>query len=183
MPAANGKGYHAPIQVCDRLHGGPLAVLLRVVRQKVAQSGRGEPLIRFRFRGQSGRDAMFAKELSLHSARTLAPLRLPEIALARVRPSARVAAEDVTQFADYFSPNSLAPARKGLACRPSRAFLLPSSAHHGNLKGVGPVGFRLCLCHAASVGGRLLKARCLLGRNAAIPTRGDILGRRTFGAH
>ena len=92
----------------------------------------------------------------LDSSRTLAPLRLSEIALARVRPSARIAAEDVAQFGNYFSPNSLAPARKGLARRPGRALLLPSSAHHGNLKGVGPVGFRLCLCHAVEFGGRLL---------------------------
>jgi hypothetical protein len=98
---------------------------------------------------------MFAKGLTadighriqLYSTRTLAPLRLPEIALARVRPSARVAAEDVAQFVDYFGLNSPAPARKGLARRPSRALLLPSSAHHGNLERVGPVGFRLRLCH------------------------------------
>jgi|ERR1700733_2283735 len=100
---------------------------------------------------------MFAKGLTadighriqLYSTRTLAPLRLPEIALARVRPSARVAAEDVAQFVNYFSPDSLSPARKGLARRPSRALLLPSSAHHGNLARVGPVGLRLCLCHGA----------------------------------
>ena len=99
---------------------------------------------------------MFAKGLTadighriqLYSTRTRAPLRLPEIALARVRPSARVAAEDVAQFVNYFSPDSLSPARKGLACRPSRALLLPSSAHHGNLDRVGPVSFCLYLCHA-----------------------------------
>jgi hypothetical protein len=124
------------------------------------------------FGGKTGRDAMFAKgsprtlgtEFQLYRARTLAPLGLPKIALARVRPSARVAAEDVAQFVDYIRPNSLAPAGKSLARRPSRALLLPSSAHHGNLERVGPVGFRLCFCHAVKCRRPTLKSS--LTRNA-----------------
>ena len=103
---------------------------------------------------------MFAKGLTadighriqLYSTRTLAPLRLPEIALARVRPSARVAAEDVAQFVNYFSPNSLAPARKGLARRFSRA-LTPSIERASRQSRACRV---FVFAMPSSVGGRLL---------------------------
>jgi hypothetical protein len=80
---------------------------------------------------------------ALARAGALAPLRLAEIALARVRPSARIVAKDFAQFVDDVRPDPLAPPRKGFAGGPGRTFLFPSRTHPRNFKLVRPFNFRL----------------------------------------
>ena len=70
----------------------------------------------------------------LHRATALAPLRLAEIAFARIGPSAPIAIEDFAEFVEHFCSNSDTPAGKCFACGSGRAFLFPSSTHRGNFK-------------------------------------------------
>ena len=78
----------------------------------------------------------------LHCARALTPLRLAEIALARIRPSAPIVIKDFAEFVEHFCFNPDTPAGKSFACGSGRAFLFPSSTHRGNFEQVRPLNFR-----------------------------------------
>jgi len=78
----------------------------------------------------------------LNRARALAPLRLAKIALARVRPAARIAIKKFAEFVDYFRSNPDTPSGKGFACGPGCALLFPSSTHHSNFEQVRPFNLR-----------------------------------------
>jgi hypothetical protein len=81
----------------------------------------------------------------LDQAPALAPLRLAEIALARIGPSAPIVIKDFAEFVEHFCFNPDAPAGKSFARGSSRAFLLPSSSHCGNFEQVRPLNFRFHL--------------------------------------
>jgi hypothetical protein len=55
--------------------------------------------------------------------RTLAPLRLAKITLARIGPTALIAIKDFAQFVEHFCSNPNTPAGEGFARGSSRAFL------------------------------------------------------------
>jgi hypothetical protein len=78
----------------------------------------------------------------LHCARALTPLRLAEIALPRIGPSAPIVIKDFAEFVEHFSFNPDTPAGKSFACGSGRAFLFPSSTHRGNFEQVRPLTFR-----------------------------------------
>jgi hypothetical protein len=78
----------------------------------------------------------------LHCARALTPLRLAEIALARIRPSAPIVIKDFAEFVEHFCFNPDTPVGKSFACGSGRAFLFPSSTHRGNFEQVRPLDFR-----------------------------------------
>ena len=78
----------------------------------------------------------------LHCARALTPLRLAEIALARIGPSAPIVIKDFAEFVEHFCFNPDTPAGKSFACGSGRAFLFPSSTHRGNFAQVRPLNFR-----------------------------------------
>jgi hypothetical protein len=78
----------------------------------------------------------------LHRARALTPLRLAEIALARIGPSAPIVIKDFAELVEHFYFNPDTPPGKSFACGSGRAFLFPSSTHRGNFKQVRPLNFR-----------------------------------------
>src|SRR4029077_14397386 len=88
----------------------------------------------------------------LHRATALAPLRLAEIAFARIGPSAHA------EFVEHFCSNSDTPAGKCFACGSGRAFLFPSSTHRGNFQQVR--AFSFCFRHGLEYYRRLLKTHC-----------------------
>jgi hypothetical protein len=77
----------------------------------------------------------------LHCARALTPLRLAEITLARIGPSAPIVIKDFAEFVEHFCFNPDTPAGKSFACGSGRAFLFPSSTHRGDFEQVRPLNF------------------------------------------
>ena len=101
--------------------------------------------------------------LWLHCARALTPLRLAEIALARIGPSAPIVIKDFAEFVEHFCFNPDTPAGKSFAGGPGRAFFFPSSTHRGNFEQVRPLNFRFR--HNLECYLRILKTRCLFAEH------------------
>ena len=94
----------------------------------------------------------------LDRAPALAPLRLAEIALARIGPPPSIAIKDFAKGVENFRSHPNTPACKGFTCSSGRAFLFPSSAHGGNFQQVWAFNFRFH--HSLQCYERLLRTPC-----------------------